>query len=168
MLDEWKGTLDGLGVAHRILTRDNTEPRPPDRERIDFLSAARNLALVPLVEHGGYDVVLFSNDILIEAESVVELLKTKDGEWDMVCGLDMGRWGLYDAWVVRDRLGRLVSSLWPYFLEDTGMEAVMHEEPCARFRLLERHRCLPCRPCATPLPSRPRAPLHRPAFAPAP
>lgn len=61
--------------------------------RIQFLSDTRNLALAPLVEHGGYDVVLFSNDVLIEAESVVELLKTKNGEWDMVCGLDMGRWG---------------------------------------------------------------------------
>jgi hypothetical protein len=61
--------------------------------RIEFLSATRNLAMAPLVEQGGYDVVLYSNDILIEAESVVELLKTKNGEWDMVCGLDMGRWG---------------------------------------------------------------------------
>ncbi|KAJ7157239.1 cryptococcal mannosyltransferase 1-domain-containing protein [Mycena filopes] len=133
LLDEWKGTLDGLGVSHRILTRDNTVPRPPGRDRIDFLSAARNLALEPLVQHGGYEVVVFSNDILIEAESVVELLKTKNGEWDMVCGLDMGRWGLYDAWVVRDRLGRLVSSLWPYFLEDAGMQAVMEDEPAPVF-----------------------------------
>jgi hypothetical protein len=61
--------------------------------RIEFLSANRNLALAPLMEHGGYDIVLFSNDIFIEAESVVDLLKTKDGEWDMVCGLDVDRWG---------------------------------------------------------------------------
>ncbi|KAJ7757620.1 cryptococcal mannosyltransferase 1-domain-containing protein [Mycena metata] len=137
MLDDWKGTLDGLGVRHRILTRDKTVTRPADMStgpgRIQFLSDTRNLALAPLVEHGGYDVVLFSNDVLIEAESVVELLKTKNGEWDMVCGLDMGRWGLYDAWVIRDRLGRLVSSLWPYFLEDAGMEAVMHDEPAPVF-----------------------------------
>ncbi|KAJ7157234.1 glycosyltransferase family 69 protein [Mycena filopes] len=137
MLDDWKGTLDGLGVSHRILTRDKSIPRPADMStgpgRIEFLSATRNLALEPLVQHGGYDLVLFSNDVLIEAESVVELLKTKNGEWDMVCGLDMGRWGLYDAWVIRDRLGRLVSSLWPYFLEDAGMEAVMQDEPAPVF-----------------------------------
>ncbi|KAJ7622878.1 cryptococcal mannosyltransferase 1-domain-containing protein [Mycena rosella] len=133
MLDEWKGTLDGMGVAHLIHTRDHVVPRPSDRDRIDFLSAARNLALAPLVEKGGYDVVLFSNDILIKAESVVELLKTNNGEWDMVCGLDVGRWGLYDVWVVRDRLGRLVSSLWPYFLEDAGIQAVMEDEPAPVF-----------------------------------
>ncbi|KAJ7919355.1 cryptococcal mannosyltransferase 1-domain-containing protein [Mycena leptocephala] len=137
MLDNWKGTLDELGVPHLIRTRDNTIPHPADMStgipRIEFLSANRNLALAPLMEHGGYDIVLFSNDIFIEAESVVDLLKTKDGEWDMVCGLDVDRWGLYDAWVVRDRLGRLVSSLWPYFLEDAGMEAVMKDEPAPVF-----------------------------------
>ncbi|KAF8204169.1 cryptococcal mannosyltransferase 1-domain-containing protein [Mycena galopus ATCC 62051] len=137
MLDEWKGTLDELGVPHLIRTRDKTITRPADMStgnpRIEFLSATRNLALAPLVEHGGYDIVLFSNDIFIEAESIVELLKTKDGEWDMVCGLDLSRWGLYDAWVVRDRLGRLVSSLWPYFLEDAGLQAVMEDEPAPVF-----------------------------------
>ncbi len=40
---------------------------------------------------------------------------------------------MYDAWVVRDRLGRLVSSLWPYFLEDAGMQAVMADEPAPVF-----------------------------------
>lgn len=40
---------------------------------------------------------------------------------------------LYDAWVIRDRLGRLVSSLWPYFLEDAGMQAVMADEPAPVF-----------------------------------
>ncbi|KAJ7082518.1 cryptococcal mannosyltransferase 1-domain-containing protein [Mycena crocata] len=137
MLDEWKGTLDAMGVAHLIRTRDKTIPRPADMStgpgRIGFLSATRNLALAPLVERGGYDIVLFSNDVLIEAESVVELLKTKGGDWDMVCGLDLLRWGMYDAWVVRDRLGRLVSSLWPYFLEDAGMQAVMEDEPAPVF-----------------------------------
>ncbi|KAJ7608780.1 cryptococcal mannosyltransferase 1-domain-containing protein [Roridomyces roridus] len=137
MLDEWKITLDKMGVKNLIRTRDSTIVRPDDMStatpRIRFLSDTRNLALAPLVEQGGYDTVLFSNDIFIEAESVVELLKTKEGEWDMVCGLDLGRWGMYDAWVLRDRLGRLVSSLWPYFLEDAGMDAVMEEEPAPVF-----------------------------------
>ncbi|KAJ6544680.1 cryptococcal mannosyltransferase 1-domain-containing protein [Mycena vulgaris] len=136
MLDEWKTTLDGMGVAHLIRTRDQTIKRPaemPGNVRIDFLSAVRNLVMAPLVENGGYDVVIFSNDVLIEAESVVDLLKTKDGEWDMVCGLDLARWGMYDAWVLRDRLGRLASSLWPFFLEDAGLEAVMADQPAPVF-----------------------------------
>lgn len=44
-----------------------------------------------------------------------------------------GIYSLYDAWVTRDRLGRLVSSLWPYFLEDAGMQAVMADEPAPVF-----------------------------------
>ncbi|KAJ7508474.1 cryptococcal mannosyltransferase 1-domain-containing protein [Mycena galericulata] len=137
LLDDWKSTLDQMGVQHLIRTRDTTIKRPEDMStgipRIEFLSASRNLALAPLIERGGYDIVLFSNDIFIDADSVIELLKTKNGEWDMVCGLDLARWGLYDAWVIRDRLGRLVSSLWPYFLEDAGMQAVMENEPAPVF-----------------------------------
>ncbi|KAJ7075335.1 cryptococcal mannosyltransferase 1-domain-containing protein [Mycena belliarum] len=135
-LDEWKGTLDAMGVAHLIRTRDQTVKRPGDmggNNRIDFLAAERNLVLAPLVEKGGYDVVVFSNDVLIAAESVIELLQTKNGEWDMVCGLDLARWGMYDAWVLRDRLGNLVSSLWPYFMDDVGMQAAMDDEPVPVF-----------------------------------
>ncbi|KAJ7762328.1 cryptococcal mannosyltransferase 1-domain-containing protein [Mycena maculata] len=170
MLDEWKSTLDGMGVQHLIRTRDKTIPRPPDMStgipRIEFLSATRNLALEPLVERGGYDIVLFSNDILIEADSVIELLKTKDGEWDMVCGLDLSRWGLYDAWVVRDRLGNLASSLWPYFLEDAGMQAVMEEEPAPVFTCwngIVAFRADPLLPIALRTPGRlSTSPLSRP------
>jgi hypothetical protein len=37
--------------------------------------------------------VVFSNDVFIEAESIVELLDTKGGDFDMVCGLDLAYWG---------------------------------------------------------------------------
>jgi len=36
---------------------------------------------------------------------------------------------LYDAWVIRDRLGALVSSVWPYLFEDNGMNAIMRDDP---------------------------------------
>jgi len=67
------------------------------------------------------------------AESIIELLRTRDSEWDMVCGLDLSFWGLYDAWVTRDRLGHLVSSVWPYLIEETGREAVIAEDPAPVF-----------------------------------
>ncbi|KAF9000027.1 hypothetical protein BDZ89DRAFT_1079471 [Hymenopellis radicata] len=100
--------------------------------RIQFLADVRNKVMEPLVEKG-YDRAIFSNDIFIEAESILELLKTEDGKFDMACGIDLSYWGMYDSWVVRDRLGRLVSSLWPYFLEDAGMQAVMADEPAPVF-----------------------------------
>jgi hypothetical protein len=49
--------------------------------------------MAPLVENGGYTRVVFSNDVFIEAESIVELLDTKGGDFDMVCGLDLAYWG---------------------------------------------------------------------------
>lgn len=89
--------LSSMRVSHRVLVEDTTVPRPASMEtatpRIQFLADVRNLALAPLVENGGYDRVIFSNDIFVQAESIVELLKTRDGEWDMVCGLDLSFWG---------------------------------------------------------------------------
>ncbi|KAJ6569489.1 mannosyltransferase 1, partial [Mycena capillaripes] len=80
LLEEFDAKLGSMGVARRILTRDTTIPRPSDMSgtpRIEFLSAVRNLVMEPLVQKGGYDRVIFSNDIYIEAESVVELLRPK-------------------------------------------------------------------------------------------
>ncbi|KAJ7679475.1 cryptococcal mannosyltransferase 1-domain-containing protein [Mycena polygramma] len=137
LLEEFDRKLETLGVARRILTHDTSIERPPSMDtappRIQFLAAVRNLVMQPLVEHGGYTRVVFSNDVFIEAESIVELLDTKGGDFDMACGLDLAYWGLYDQWVIRDRLGRIASTLWPYFLEDLGFRAVMADEPAPVF-----------------------------------
>ncbi|KAJ6454197.1 cryptococcal mannosyltransferase 1-domain-containing protein [Mycena sanguinolenta] len=137
LLEEFDRTLATMQVKRRVLTHDTSIVRPADMgtapPRIQFLAAVRNLAMEPLVQHGGYTRVLFSNDVFIEAESIVELLDTKGGDYDMACGLDMAYWGLYDQWVIRDRLGRLASTLWPFFLEDTGFRAVMADEPAPVF-----------------------------------
>ncbi|KAJ6626633.1 cryptococcal mannosyltransferase 1-domain-containing protein [Mycena sp. CBHHK59/15] len=177
LLEEFDKTLAAIGVPRRILTHDTSVPRPPSMDtappRIIFLAAVRNLVMAPLVERGGYARVLFSNDVFIEAEAIVELLDTKGGAYDMACGLDLAYWGLYDQWVIRDRLGRLASTLWPYFLEDTGYRAVMADEPAPVFACwngIVAIRADPFLPPAlrtgqlstTPL-SRPLAPTH-PAF----
>ncbi|KAJ7356609.1 cryptococcal mannosyltransferase 1-domain-containing protein [Mycena albidolilacea] len=136
LLEEFDAQLESMGVARRILTRDTSIPRPPDMSgtpRIEFLSAVRNRVMEPLVEKGGYEKVIFSNDIYIEAESVVELLKSRDGDWDFVCGLDFGYWGLYDLWVIRDKAGAIPSTNWPYFLEWTGLHAIMRDDPAPAF-----------------------------------
>ncbi|KAF7342341.1 hypothetical protein MVEN_01822700 [Mycena venus] len=137
LLYAFKLRLEQMGVPHRILIRDTSLVRPESMKtappRINFLAASKNLVMQPLVEHGGYERVIFSNDVFVEAESVVELLNTKGGKYDMACGLDLSYWGLYDQWVVRDRLGRIASTLWPYFLEDTGFRAVMADEPAPVF-----------------------------------
>lgn len=92
-----KSELDVLGVENRFLLQGTQIERPESMEtappRIKFLSATRNLALEPLFERADFDRVVFSNDIFIEAESIVELLNTRNGDWDMVCGLDLAYWG---------------------------------------------------------------------------
>ncbi|KAJ6479530.1 cryptococcal mannosyltransferase 1-domain-containing protein [Mycena vitilis] len=137
LLRTFDKTLEKLGVPRRILTQDTSLVRPPSMltalPRVEFLAAVRNLAIEPLVERGGYDRLLFSNDVFIEAESIVELLNTQDGEYDMACGLDFGNRGLYDLWVLRDHLGHLVSALYPYFVEDLGFRAVMADTPAPVF-----------------------------------
>ncbi len=61
--------------------------------RIKFLAAVRNKVLEPLVANGSYDRVIFSNDVFIESETILELLKTRDGDYDMACGIDLSYWG---------------------------------------------------------------------------
>lgn len=95
LLQELDADLALMGVSRRILTGDETVARPDylgGRERIQFLAATRNIALEPLME-GGYDKVVFSNDIFIEPETLVELLETNNGNYDMACGLDFGHFG---------------------------------------------------------------------------
>jgi hypothetical protein len=89
--------LEAMGVPRRILTNDMSIPRPESMAtappRIEYLAALRNVAMEPLVAHGGYDRVLFTNDVFVEAEALVELLHTYDGDYDMACGLDFQHWG---------------------------------------------------------------------------
>ncbi|KAI0714377.1 cryptococcal mannosyltransferase 1-domain-containing protein [Cerioporus squamosus] len=136
LLRDFAQELDRRGVRNRVLVQDETVQKPPKLEwnpRIEFLAAVRNQALEPLLESGGYDKVLFSNDIFIEPESVIELLETRNGDYDFACGFDFGHWGAYDMWVLRDRLGRLTAGIWPYFFDAAGYDAIKAEEPVPVF-----------------------------------
>ena len=136
LLREFAGELDRRGVRNRVLVQDETVKKPSDVQwnpRIEFLAAIRNQALEPLLQTGGYDKVLFSNDIFIEPESVIELLETRGGDFDFACGLDFGHFGAYDMWVLRDRVGRLTAGIWPYFFDTADYEAMKAEEPVPVF-----------------------------------
>ncbi|KAF7300348.1 hypothetical protein HMN09_00918100 [Mycena chlorophos] len=153
-LHAFDAQLTALQVPHRIFAGVDT-PRPnPMRNnpaRIEYLAKLRNIVLEPLhrarpadtyaggwdgdgaVARGRWDKVLLSNDVLVEAESLIELLYTREGAYDMVCGTDFQQWGLYDLWVIRDRLGKSVSGLYPYFLEPRGFFDVINDEPVEVF-----------------------------------
>ncbi|KAJ7816741.1 cryptococcal mannosyltransferase 1-domain-containing protein [Mycena olivaceomarginata] len=139
LLRDFDRKLEAMGVPRRILTQETSIPRPASSTgtqlpHIEYLANLRNLAMEPLGTQGAYDRVLFSNDVFVEAESIVELLNTKGGDYDMACGLDFHNRGyVIRPLVLRDRLGHLASALWPYFLEDTGFRAVMTNEPAPVF-----------------------------------
>ncbi|KAI0357306.1 hypothetical protein OH77DRAFT_1476870 [Trametes cingulata] len=132
ILRAFAADLERMGVQHRVLVQDETVEKPEHVEwnaRIEFLAAIRNQALEPLLQSGGYDRVLFSNDIYIEPESILELLDTRRGDYDFACGLDFGHFGAYDMWVLRDRAGRLTAGIWPYFFDAASYEAIKAEQP---------------------------------------
>ncbi|KAF7327320.1 Glycosyltransferase family 69 protein [Mycena kentingensis (nom. inval.)] len=134
LLLDFASYLSAQQVPHRIIVQDTTIPRPSSMEtappRIDFLAATRNRAIEPLLQSAQpFDRIIFSNDIFVEAESIVELLNTNNGQYDMACGVDFQQWGLYDLWVARDTKGGLVSGLYPYFLEENAFSAVVNDEP---------------------------------------
>ncbi|KAH7104950.1 cryptococcal mannosyltransferase 1-domain-containing protein [Auriculariales sp. MPI-PUGE-AT-0066] len=137
ILEQWDKELERKGVKRQILTNFNEIKRPDkmltDIHRMEFLSATRNRVLAPLKTMPDFDRMLFSNDIFIHAESVVELLNTRNGDYDVVCGMDFAQWGLYDNWVVRDAYGQFVSSLWPHLIEKTGWVAMERDEPAPVF-----------------------------------
>ncbi|KAJ7856105.1 cryptococcal mannosyltransferase 1-domain-containing protein [Mycena olivaceomarginata] len=138
LLRDFDRKLEAIGIPCRILTQETSIPRPASStgtqlQYIKYLANLCNLAMEPLVIQEAYDHVLFSNDIFVEAESIIELLNTKGGDYDMACGLDFYSRGLYDLWVLHDRLRHLASALWSYFLEDMGFHAVRTNEPAPVF-----------------------------------
>ncbi|EJD44935.1 hypothetical protein AURDEDRAFT_125002 [Auricularia subglabra TFB-10046 SS5] len=138
-LERFEERLTVMGVDHTLRLRDTSIPKKKgsDRRHIRFLSGNRNLAMQPLRDMAGqgrlFDKVLWTNDVFVHAEAVVELLRTRDGKYDQACGIDFNFFGLYDMWVLRDRLGGIGSSLYPYFFEEVGMRMVMRDEPAPVF-----------------------------------
>ena len=108
LLRQFDAALSDLHVEKRILVNEKTISRPSTMDtspaRIQYLAAVRNLALEPLVERGGFERVLFSNDIFIKAESMLELLKTRDGDYDMACAVDLSFWGCVQSRDIRPTL----------------------------------------------------------------
>ncbi|OBZ74328.1 hypothetical protein A0H81_05807 [Grifola frondosa] len=173
--------LDRLNVKNRILIQDETIKRPghelESTHRLPRRHPQPNPRAPPRTRR--YDKVIFSNDVFIEPESVIELLETNGGNFDFACGLDFGHFGLYDAWVLRDRAGRLASGIWPYFFDKAtttrsrgdarpvftcwnGIVAFV-ADPFLPYTPLQPHTLHELPP--NPLPDTPHARAHRPVPA---
>ncbi|KAN0082834.1 Cryptococcal mannosyltransferase 1 domain containing protein [Tylopilus felleus] len=98
LLQQLDEKLDVMEVQRHTfkLTRDKTVTKPDDSDnRTYFLTTLQNHVLEPLVENGGYD----------KPETIIELINTADGEYDMACGIDFNGYGLYEDSMIRDQRG---------------------------------------------------------------
>lgn len=93
------------------------------------MTGVRNAALAPLSEISDTQLgsristIVFLNDVVYHHTDVLSLLDAvdinrqsrADAPIVMACGLDMEVATLYDQWALRDRCGRAVNGLYPYF-----------------------------------------------------
>ncbi|KAJ7769665.1 capsular associated protein [Mycena maculata] len=137
LLRAFEGQLSRAGVRNEIVLDTDTRRREGwvsnGHERVKYMADMRNKALEPL--EGGldgrrFDRLIFFNDVYFEWKSIVRLLATNDGAFDLACGLDFDGIGLYDTWVIRDSCGQRTKEIWPYFSSDpAAVASLRREEP---------------------------------------
>jgi len=137
LLQRYTKTLEKRGLRYELRLDNNlrtfnrsSNPDMPWRsvsDRMDYMAALRNRALDPLyAEEVEYDRILFFNDVLFSPRTALALLETPG---EMVCALDFDGGGIYDAWVLKDRCGGDVSSMYPYFWDPRDQEHIRWREP---------------------------------------
>jgi len=122
--------LSVFGVPRRVLA-DFSPKRRPSQNRIEYLAAARNRVLEPLLNARAdvYDKILFINDVYFCDLDMLELLvQSFRNDADITCGFDYvdgAFWkqpkkiAFYDSWVFRDILGRPVDyNRMPFSMRD--------------------------------------------------
>ncbi|WFD33093.1 hypothetical protein MSPP1_004150 [Malassezia sp. CBS 17886] len=135
LLQALDDTLAQRGVQRRIVS-DTLPPSFQKMERIHRLAYLRNLAMAPLYNEtaGGlqsrpFSKVIWVNDIVFDARTVLSLLQTHDGAFDQACALDVYSIGFYDTWVTRDLEHRRLRPLWPFFAHPRDQQAVRRARP---------------------------------------
>ncbi|KAJ7735985.1 capsular associated protein [Mycena metata] len=137
LLREFEGQLERAGVRNRVVLDTDDRRREGwvrnGHERVQYMADMRNKALEPLQEGLSgrrYHRIIFFNDVYFEWKSIVRLLATNNGDYDLACGLDFDGIGLYDTWVIRDSCGQRTKEIWPYFsYDDVAVDKLRREEP---------------------------------------
>ncbi|KAJ7092382.1 capsular associated protein [Mycena belliarum] len=137
LLREFEGKLRRAGVKSSVVLDTDTRRRDGwasnGHERVQYMADMRNKALEPL--QGGldgrrFDKLIFFNDVYFAWKSIVRLLDTNNGDFDLACALDFDGIGLYDTWVIRDSCGQRTKEIWPYFSFDSvAVDRLRREEP---------------------------------------
>ncbi|KIY68081.1 glycosyltransferase family 69 protein [Cylindrobasidium torrendii FP15055 ss-10] len=121
ILKKFRDGLDERGVANRIVMEKGVRGHfgLNSANRINYMADIRNKVLEPLRSMDPhFSKILFFNDVYFDWRDALELLNTKDGEYDLACAMDFDGIGLYDIWVTRDSCGRPTKEIWPYFSSD--------------------------------------------------
>ncbi|RPA71163.1 hypothetical protein BJ508DRAFT_109060 [Ascobolus immersus RN42] len=104
-----------------------------ERRRIPYLAGLRNGVLGPLWDGtagGGWERVLFLNDVIFEAEDAMRLLGTNNGSYAAACALDFSKpHRLYDTFATRDSNGNPpATGHFPYFFPSASRDVLLHPE----------------------------------------
>ncbi|KAF7343885.1 Aminotran-5 domain-containing protein [Mycena venus] len=137
LLRAFEGQLKKAGVRNRVVLDEDGRRREGwvsnGHERVQYMADMRNKALEPLQEGLGgrrIDKIIFFNDVFFDWKSIIRLLDTKGGDFDLACGLDFDGIGLYDTWVIRDSCGQRTKEIWPYFsFDNVAVDSLRREEP---------------------------------------
>lgn len=73
--------------------------------------------------------VLFANDVYFTVADALRLLLTRDGDYDMACGMDFDLVKLYDVWVTRDLNGNHLSGFYPFVHEAAAQRSFQRDLP---------------------------------------
>ncbi|KAJ7211650.1 capsular associated protein [Mycena pura] len=137
LLREFQGQLSLGGVRNRVLLDTDGQRREGwqsnGHERVQYMADMRNRALDPLqdgLRGKRFDRIIFFNDVYFDWKSIIRLLATKGGDFDLGCGLDYDGIVLCDTWVIRDSCGQRAKEIWPYFSFDpVAVAALRSEDP---------------------------------------
>ncbi|CAO3607639.1 unnamed protein product [Cunninghamella echinulata] len=128
-LREFKEYLLDAQVHHTIILDDR--PKYFIEARITRLAELRNIVLQPLRQMQKeknndqeliYDKILFLNDIWFNWKDAVELISSRNGDYDAICSMDFyGEY--YDMFATREINGKwLGSGNYPYFEDKKSRE----------------------------------------------
>ncbi|CAG9335901.1 unnamed protein product [Blepharisma stoltei] len=97
------------------------------------MAGIRNVALLPLYdhtfEHNEWPTkIVFLNDIYFTADEILELIYTKEGNFDVVCPLDF-YYEFYDTLVARDVEGYWFSGNYPFTRHNESQVLIKNNEP---------------------------------------
>ncbi|KAK9324889.1 cryptococcal mannosyltransferase 1-domain-containing protein [Lipomyces orientalis] len=136
-----KGVPNTLNITSGLRPLPHHDPWLDAQTRISYMTTVRNIALAPLEEVSSTPLgarmknVIFLNDVIHRHTDVLKLLDAVQNQPAsefapvvMACGLDMETATLYDQWAARDKCGKGINGMYPFFSAPEDRAAVRKGE----------------------------------------